>query len=436
MPSGTYFEGCDSQGYVLLTEKLGDLQIPGQESPVPIWAFFSSEYTTASPYAGMWRIGILDMSLVQIGENQFRMLDPGGNETMLSRNAKDKTILEGPGWKGTISNDRIKMWASCGWNIEFVRGRVSRMTTQHNKVITYNYVDGCVSSITCDGKPLMTLGNLRGSTLDITINDKKLSIVRAEQPRVQHTGNVNKVVERGRSLSSITGQGESGYGRTYTYTVDEETRPVIVVADKYNQPFKIVWDPQTRKILRYQDWEYMTTRDRKTDWDTIELKRRDSKGEVESYYNNIGTGTRITQRGTSKRSEYEFTSGPAVGKLRKIEDMLDGKVTNLQQYFYDEKGRIIRGKENEDTLKFEYDDKKYTATAWKNNALLWKKHMDAKGRILKVDFPDGKELRLKYREDRAVEAELVSGSTSVSVQLNDDGWIKDGTEIFRRIMNR
>ena len=43
MPPGGYFEGCDSQGYVLLTEKLADLTIPGEEGLFPVYAFFSSE---------------------------------------------------------------------------------------------------------------------------------------------------------------------------------------------------------------------------------------------------------------------------------------------------------------------------------------------------------------------------------------------------------
>ena len=431
MPPGSYFEGCDAQGYVLLTEKLADLTIPGEEGSFPIYAFFNSEYATPSPYAGSWRIGILDISLVQVSENQFRMQDPGGNGTLLTRNAKDKTVLEGAGWKGTITASRTKLWASCGWSVEFERGRISKITTAHDKTLVFNYAEGYVSGITCDGKPLITVGSLKGDTVDIAINGKKFGIVRADQPNIQYVDKANMQRGTWKSLSRITGQGDGDGSPSYTYTVDEKLQPVMLVEGKNQDPFKIVWNPQTRKILRYKDWQYTKTRDRKNDWDTIELTRKNSKGEVESYFRDIGAGVRITQQGTSKRSEYHFTSGPAAGKIRKIEDMLDGKVTNLQQYFYDEKGRMIRGKENEDILTFRYDDKSRTATAKKNDALLWKKYMDEKDRVIKVEYPDGKDLRITHHEKRPSEAELVYGKVSVSVQLNDEGWIKDGTEVFK-----
>ena len=278
---------------------------------------------------------------------------------------------------------------------------------------------------------LIAVGSLKGDTVELDINGKKLGIVRVDQPRVQHVDKMNVVKGMDKSLSNITGLGKGDWICNYTYAVNEKTQPEMSVTIGDQEPFKIVWDPKTRKILRYKDWEYTKTRDRKHDWDVIELTRKDSTGEVESYYCDFDGGITVNQWNDSKRSEYRFTSGLADGKVRKIEDRLNGKITHVQQYAYDEKGRMIRGRENGEHHKFEYDDQNRTATAWKNGNMLWKKYMDVQDRIQKVEYPDGKTLVLKHHENRPTEAELTWSGSSVSVQLNNDGGIKDGTEIIK-----
>ena len=425
-PPGGHFECCDDQGYVLLTEKLADMEIPGERESVPVYAVFNSGRAVPTPYAGMWRIGILDITLVQVSDTQFQLRDPGGGETLLTRNKKDKTIVEGAGWKGILTADRAKLSASCGWGAEFYRGRVSKITTPHSKTLVYNYADGCVSSITCDGKPLVTVGGAKSDTMEMTVNGKKLRIAMAGQPVVRRAGGADAVAGTEKSLSSITGDG--GPWRSYSYAVDEKMRHMVTVAETDGQTFTLAWDPQTRKITRFKDWEYTKTRDRKNRGDTIELARKNGNGDIESYYYSIRSGIRIRQQGAFKRSEHRFTSGPAAGKIRRIEETVNDKVTHFQQYAYDEKGRMIRAVENKDTLAFKHDDKNRTSAAWKNDVFLWKKHLDEKGRIVKVEYPDGKELRYTHHDNRPSEAELVWKGVSVSVQLDSDGWIKDGTE--------
>jgi hypothetical protein len=306
------------------------------------------------------------------------------------------------------------------------------MTTPHKKTLVFNYADGFVTSVTCDRKPLIALGGLKESTLDITVNGKELGIVKTDQPCVQRVGKADVIKGTEKSLHRITGQGDEGGERRYTYPVDEKMRPMITAFGKNERDiFTLVFDPQTRKIVRWREFMYTKTRARKNEWDTIELARTNGLGKVESYYHDIQGGVTITQKGNIKQSEYKFTSGPAAGRIRRIEDTVDGKVTHFQKYAYDEKGRPIRGQENDDKLRFEYDDKNRTAAAWKNDKMLWKKTTDAKGRIVKVEYPDGKELRLAYPEKRPATAELICNKVSIAVQLDSDGLVKKGTEIIR-----
>ena len=433
-PFGAYFECCDDSGYVLLTEKLADLQIPGESGTVPLWMWFSSRTAMPSPYAGLWRIGILDMSLVQTREDQYRMSDPGGSETLLSWDRKEK-VLKGPGWKGEIVGGRVKLWASCGWSVEFNRGRVARMTTLHNKTLVYAYADGRLTGLSCDGKPLIELGRLDQNTLDITVNGKKLGIVKTDMPFVQRVGKADVIRGTEKCLQSIEGRGDEGRGRSYTYLVDEKMRPMITCRGKQDSDtFTLVWNPQTRKIVRGKDWYYIKTNDSGKSNVIFDFLRTNATVGVESIYRTSG-GVSINQRGTFKRSEYHFTSGPASGKPRKVEETVDGKITHLEKYAYDEKGRPIRGEVDADKLRFEYNDKVGTSAAWKNEKLLWKIFTDAQGRTVKVEYP-GKELRLVYRDAKAahpVKAELVKGEKSIAVQLDGEGLVKAETASFKGI---
>lgn len=422
-PPGTYFECCDDSGYVLLTEKLGDLSIPGEAGSIPLWMWFSSRNSVPSPYMGLWRIGFLEMSLTQVDEKQFRLLNPGGDESLLSYDRK-KGLLDGFGWKGEVSGGKARLTASCGWKIEFDRGRPARMATPNGKALVFAYADGFLSSVTCDGKPLVTVGNPAGPALDITVNGRKLTLAKTDMP-------FGKGTEK--SLFEIRGH-EQGSGRSYTYPVDEKGRQMVTSSGKNEQDsFTLAFDPKTRKIIRWKEWTYTKTRDRKKYGDIIELVRTNVSVGVESIYRDINGGVDITRKGKVKRSEHRFTSGPAAGKVRRIEETEDGKVTHFQKYAYDEKGRPIRGEENADKLRFEYDETLRTAAAWKNDALQWKKFMDAKGRTVKVEYP-GKELRLVYRDAKAahpVKAELVKGEKSIAVQLDGEGLVKAETAVFR-----
>ena len=433
-PFGTHFECCDNSGYVLLTEKLADLSIPGEEGTFPLWMWFSSRTAMPSPYAGLWRIGILDMSLVQTGEDQFRMSDPGGSETLLSWDRKKK-VLEGSGWKGERVGSRIRLWASCGWSVEFNRGRIARITTPHKKALVFNYgAEGAVSSVTCDGKPLIVVGSLKESTLEITVNGKKLGIVKTGMPVVQRVGKADVIRGTEQGLHEISGQGNEGRGRSYTYPVDEKMRPMVTSMGRNDSDtFTLAWDPQTRKISRWNDWYYIRTNDGRQGNVIFDFVRTNATVGVESVYR--GVGVSITQRGTFKRSEYHFTSGSARGKPRKVEETVDGKVTHLEKYAYDEKGRPIRGEVDADKLRFEYDDKAGTSAAWKNGKLLCKRFTDAQGRTVKVEYP-GKELRLVYCDAKAAhpaKAELIKGEKSIVVQLDGVGLVKAETAIFKGI---
>jgi ribosomal protein L15 len=233
-------------------------------------------------------------------------------------------------------------------------------------------------------------------------------------------------------LHEISGQGDAGSGRSYTYPVDEKMRPMITSMGRHEaDTFTLARNPQTRKISRWNEWEYTKIRDRKNEWDTIELVRKNVKGEIESVYRDLKGGVDITQRNKIKHSEYRFTSGPAAGKVRRVSHEVDGKVTHFEKYAYDEKGRPIRGQENDNRFRFEYDDKLRTAASWRNDKLVWKKSMDVKNRIVKVEYPDGKELHLAYPEKRPMTAELVWNNASIVAQRNSDGSVKEGTAIIR-----
>lgn len=84
----SHFEGVDHQGYVMFTERLGEIDAgakPGGEGDaaepllLPIYAIFNSNSGNNSPYAGVgWTVPLLESRMVQTDENAFRLDKPDG----------------------------------------------------------------------------------------------------------------------------------------------------------------------------------------------------------------------------------------------------------------------------------------------------------------------------------------------------------------------
>jgi hypothetical protein len=363
-------EGCNEQGYVLIAEKLADLNVPGETATIPIWATFDSSRQSASPYVGMgWQVPFLECNLVQISEDEFQLIEPGGWKRLFRRIGKNSDILDGGGgWKGQLSPDHATLWADCGWRIDLHKGKIVQLKTPHGQAISYNYTNGRISSVMCGVKTLIALDPADGidHTLGITIDGKNYSIAKTDQPRVQHVAGVNVIAGNDESFNKLTGTGKQT--RIFTYSVDDQTRPAMTMITTSSQETAVSWNPETRWITRYGEWQY-NIKTEINSFANAAIERTNSKGQNEYWFYDAANGQETTQGVNKVRIIKKwFTSGATAGKLREIENVVDGKTTLLRHIIYDETGKVVRDTFKDNTL----DLHKGYISVINNNSTVWK----------------------------------------------------------------
>lgn len=337
-------EGCNEQGYVLVAEKLAELNIPDEKEPVPIWTTFDSSRQTSSPYAGMgWKIPFLESSMVQLSEDEFQFLAPGGWRQLFRRNGKDSEVLvSGGGWKGQLSQDHATLWADCGWRIDLHKGKIVQLKTPHGQTLSYNYTNGRIATVTCGMKTLVAVDPAEGpdNTLGITIDGKRYSLAKADQPRVQRVADVNVIGGNDPSFSRLNGP--ESQTRTFAYGVDDQTRPVLTITNAAKQDTAVSWDPETRRITRYGEWKY-DIKPGESLLANAAIGRTNPAGKREFWHYDVENGKEIIQTvdGVNKLVSW-FTRGKLAGKLREEKTGINNTLLNLYKYSYDEYGRIIR----------------------------------------------------------------------------------------------
>lgn len=348
-------EGCDEQGYVSIAEKLAELSIPGEDRSFPVYATFESSRQKASAYGGMgWSIPFLESNLIQLSEDLFVLTEPGGWKRIFRRMAKTGDILNGGGgWKGQLSPDRATLWADCGWRLDFYKGKIVQMKTPHGQTISYNYTDGRVSSVVCGMKTLIAVDadETADHKLGITIDGKKCYITKSDQTRVERVAGVNVIGGNDPSFSQLFGNGKQT--RTFSYSVDDRLTPTLTITDFSNQTTILQWDPVTKRITSYGDWKY-NIKPGETPLDNAAISRTNANGQSESWQSDPnGTETSLASSGIKTVTSW-FVSGPVAGKRRSVTTYLGDKPKRILQWAYDEKGRLLRTSDGEETIRNVY----------------------------------------------------------------------------------
>ena len=338
-------EGCNDQGYVLVAEKLAEVTIPGEAGPVPIWATFDSSHVMVSPFAGQsWRIAFLEPSFVQLSKDEFQLLEPGGWKRLFRRDVKNADILHGAGdWKGQISkdNDKITVWASCGWRLDFTKGRISQIKTSRDKMLVYNYANERLASIACDGKTFVSIDPVErpAGTLGITIEGRRYTLEKSGRPNVQRNKDSYFIAGSTPSFHRWSGEGVSS--RTFNYSVDDKSNPLLTITETGKPDTVIGWHPGTLRITHYGEWKY-EVKPPKTHWENAQISRTNPKGMTESWFLDWAKGKEVIRGGDGVTQIMTwFTSGKADGRVR-TKEIQQGGVTNITRYAYDENGILRR----------------------------------------------------------------------------------------------
>jgi hypothetical protein len=192
-----------------------------------------------------------------------------------------------------------------------------------------------------DGRAIVQVEEdaVSGGPMDIMIGGQKVNVSLGQRPRVLSKENQNSVAGSDLSLSQL--QWPDGKTESFAFGTDDILNPTLAITHPDQAKRNFTWDANTKQIKSDGEWSYLVTPIVGTNDYTI--NRTSTAGLVESFSNDRSNGT-ITEQGLDGKERITrfFTSGILAGRIRSVEETVEGVTSKLYQVNYDEEGRPIR----------------------------------------------------------------------------------------------
>jgi hypothetical protein len=342
MPSN-HFEGVSSQGYVSIWKQLDTLDLGDASVPILLGAQTYREIPSGELGAG-WIMPLFDSGIVQRDENTFDMITPDGTMDFFSRDGSDPNILHGSsGWTAEIQGSDIIVHSKCGsgWKMVFRQGKLNSLSKGSHKLGIQRDQLNRPTGITENGISRLALNRdeKTGLMSSLEMNGKKYLLGYDGKPRLENVGGQNLVGGVDSSLHEISRP--DGKKETYDFAVTDKMLPNLKITDTTGKERMIVWGLDG-KILQDGEGSYKITPSRDAGANAA-IERTNQQNQKEYWFKDDPNGMETTVALDGIKTERSwFTSGPAHGKTRKVEQVDGGIKKVLEQSSYDEKGLIIR----------------------------------------------------------------------------------------------
>ena len=414
-----HFDGVEEHGYVEYWEKIGDADL-GDGLVIPINISFNSHREATSPTLGKgWAVALLESHVEPIDENCMEVVMPDGWNYFFLRNGNTETWRGNAGWVGETNNTVFTITARCGWRIKFDGGKIQEIDSSNNRTLSFRYNGGIATEVEERGKAFVQVKSNPGAAgqIELLINGEPVDISLAQRPQVMTKLNQNLITGFDQSLSQL--QWPDGKKESFEFGTDKKLNPTLVITFGDQTQRNFTWDANTRQIKIDGDWIYKLI-----PGENIALNRINSKGQTESYFNDPGNGTTTSVGidGVTRITTRFVNAGVLSGKMRNITQIVNGVSTTLNQYSYDEKGKLIRNIDSSGAITtYEYDDQGNSFITQKmKDKVLWKREITADG-ILKQDVQpiSGNTIKVYARSDWQKDASLLGGLVKVRPSLMD-----------------
>jgi hypothetical protein len=361
-----------------------------------------------------WLFGLLDARFVQRSQDAFDMISIDGYTVPFGRDPKKPTILNGAqGYKAEIKGDTIDIWASCGWKLRFVKGKIAALSTPKNLTIQIRRdQDGVVTDVVEGTNVLLKLergsdGRVSGLAL---ADGRKIGIEQVEKPLIHSIEGINVIGSVGPAVSKVTRA--DGTTTTFGYTPNDKIQPTLSIAAGDAAPRTITWDPASRTILSDGIWKYKITQAEIAGHNAA-IERVNEQGQREFWHYDSAKGQETTDKADgSKQIRKWFTSGKFAGRVRGVAYYNNKTEAFSQRNSYDEFGRLIRIVQNNGeevykavivgdellsetydgrTSEFKYTDNKKIILTTMPSGRVITREIDSEGDLLHLTVKDTKE---------------------------------------------
>jgi len=424
-----HFDGVNEMGEFSYWRDAGQLDL-GDGLKVPLVVGFKPNRGGNSWLGRGWIIPILESNIVQIDEKKFLLTQPDGITRQFWRKSATDPVLKGQGnWAGAISENTITLWADCGWKLVFNRGKIISFTTPKGRTFNQLYVNGVATELQEKGKSILKVegDSANGKVSGLSFGINHISIKTTDRPRVVLVGGANVVSGLEKSLHTLMLSDDKR--ETYDFAVNEKMQPTLKISGESNRTF--TWDPATGLLLKDGQWSYYIKPDKKR-WVNAEIERINTQKQKEFWFYDRINGQEIEEGidGVRKIKTW-FTSGLLAGRLRKKEEIAEGKSRFIYQAIYDESGKLMRElKFGEEPVLYAYDKDGRQVSAVSKGQKLWEKTFDQDGRIKEETLENGTAVSYKYVNGDRVEKSVFEKNGSRFVQI-----YRGGREVRREMDN-
>ncbi len=330
-------EGVDRKGRAYSVYRLG--RIDTRKSTLEVFAVWSSAKRAHTTLFGEgWCVPVLDSRMYPIGVDTYEMLRADGRVCVYRKVSGKKGVFTGdlsdtavvrPGeirvYWGTNISDKADM--------VFRNGRLSSLRV-NKSLLEYRYDANGSVKVICDGKEACRAevsGKESRTSRIVFANGNEIQFSMGEVPvcvgiaegrvKVVPAWTLAELQYIGKKLSFSYGSDSNGHGRFFDGT----------------QTFS--WNPENRCIAALNDWTYNIKPPKHGN--NVHYYRKHKNGEVEEYYVDLQSGTRIKEVRKCREEGRVFTSGRLRGKLRwNDKTRADGDGERIE-YSYNENGRLV-----------------------------------------------------------------------------------------------
>jgi hypothetical protein len=339
LPPAYHFEAVDYAGHFDKWWRIARIHnVEGRD--IPIFVGFNSARQGMSALLGLgWSLPIFESHVVQTSADEFLMMTPDGQTERLIRDSSDRRRLIGSGgWAVSIEGDTMTAYASCGWKIVFVRGSIQSFVGPSGASYVCRIAGDGHRQLLKGDRVLVEFGRdgLDDSQLVLKVEGYKVKLGKVQRPVIADVAGVPVITGYAQALGVVQSEDVE---LKLEYEAGPELKPGIQIREDNNSPRRVTWDRNTKCVQADGVWKYSTT----SAPNFPAITRVNENGTEEKWaIDQIKGITAIRNLGGPEIRTYRFASGKMSGRIRKVEEVSEGKVSVTMARNYDDLGRLIR----------------------------------------------------------------------------------------------
>jgi len=425
LPPQNHFDGVNEYGTVSYWEQIDSVDFGGGLK-LPLIIGFRSDRAGTSPYLGTgWSIPLLESRFYAVDDRNYLMIQPDGTNRYFSRqNTTDTIVKDRGGWVAEIKGDTVVAAATCGWTLTFTNGKLSSIITPENRQLTYIYVGDQVSEIQENSNTVLkVITGAMGHAEGLEFNDKQINFDLNGVPVMANKATQPEIAALvgAEALSKISGVSKGDV--EFEYAFDKDSQPTLLAKDADGKAtHQFAWNGTTGIATSVDGWKYKIkqhTLEKSALLVNAEISRKNAKGAVESWFNDVQKGTATTQNADGTKVIFtRFVSGSLNGKIRHSEVDLNGKPIVARDFRYTEDGHIDLVQDlGGGVYTCEYDSSGRCTKVFYGNETLITRQYNEGGKETDEATIDGNRLHFDYLDngDRTRTMIRADGTTSTVV---------------------